>query len=112
LPFLDDGLGDPVVVVGGAHLVGVAVLEGPADAVDEDRGVVLEDRGLALLAGLVGEAVEDLLGVEEGELLGQVGPLGVVRAGGNSSTCPSAPLSTFQIFLTTPVRKSRLRSSG
>jgi len=46
-----DRRGHPVVVVGGAHLVGVAVVERPADPDDEDRGDLLEDRGLALLAG-------------------------------------------------------------
>ena len=36
-------------------------------------GILLQDRRLALLARQVGIHVENLLGVEEGQLLGQVG---------------------------------------
>ena len=58
-------LGDPVVVIGSPVLVRVAVGQHITDADDEDRRVVLEDRGLALLAGQIGERIGDLLGVEE-----------------------------------------------
>ena len=72
-PVLGRGLGHPVVVVGGAQLVRVAVGERPADAVDEDRRVVLEERGLPLLAGQVRVHLEDLLGVEERRALPEIG---------------------------------------
>ncbi len=66
-------VGYPVVVVGGAHFVWVAVLEDPADADDEHCGVELEHFFLSLLSGQVGEAVEDIFGVDECKLIGQVG---------------------------------------
>ena len=59
------GVGNPVVVIGGAHLVRVSIAQGPADADDEDGGIFLEDGGFALLAGKVGIHVEEFLGVEE-----------------------------------------------
>ena len=53
-------LGYPVIIVSGPHLVWVAVLEHPADAVDEDGGVFLEDLILPLLSS---EDIPELLAV-------------------------------------------------
>src|SRR5208283_5577582 len=49
-PILRAGLRDPVIVVGGAHLVREPILERPADPDQEHRWMLLQDRGLALLA--------------------------------------------------------------
>jgi hypothetical protein len=65
------GLRRPVVVVGRPQLVREAVGERPADAVDEDRRVLLEDRGLPLLAGQVRIGGEQVLRVDELELVRQ-----------------------------------------
>ena len=51
LAIFDDGLGDPVVVIGSAHFVGVAVFQRPADADNEyRRGVFHKGPGLPLFA--------------------------------------------------------------
>src|ERR1039457_969013 len=63
------GFGDPIVVIGGAHFVGIAIGQSPSDADDEDGGMLLQDGGFALFAGEIGIEVEDLFGVQEGELL-------------------------------------------
>ena len=68
-----DGGGYPVVVVGRPQLVRIPVLERPADADDEDGRDLLQDERLALLAGQVGIAPEEILGMEEGDLLRQIG---------------------------------------
>src|ERR1035438_9907853 len=65
--------GDPIVVIGGAHFVGIAIGERPSNADDEDGGILLQDGGFALFAGEIGIQIEDLFGVQEGELLGEVG---------------------------------------
>src|ERR1039458_9676098 len=75
------GFGDPIVVIGGAHFVGIAIGESPSNTDDEDGGVLLQDGGLALFAGEIGIEVEDLFGVQEGELLGEVGIARVLELG-------------------------------
>ncbi len=65
-------LGDPVIVIGRSHFVRVAVLEYPADPVDKDRRVFLQDLCLPLLAQQVGIPLKDLFGMEECEVLWQV----------------------------------------
>ena len=97
-PVRRDGLGRPVVVVGGAQLVRVAVGERPADPVDEDRRMLLQDRRLALLARQVGVGREDVLGVEELELVGQrAGSAGPRARDTARAGSVSASFSTFQI---------------
>ena len=60
---LPAGVGDPVIVVGGAHLVWVAIFQRPADADDEDGGIFLQDHGLAALARKVGIHCQQFFGV-------------------------------------------------
>src|SRR5512146_3464530 len=78
---LGASLGNPVVIVGRAILVWVAVRQRPADANDEDGGIFLQHLGLALLARQVGVHVQDFLGVQERELLRQVGVLAGLELG-------------------------------
>ena len=63
---------DPVIVVRRPHLVGIAVLQRPADPVDEDRALLLEDLRLPLLPRQVGVSFQNLLRVQERQLVGQV----------------------------------------
>src|SRR5438270_12956655 len=44
------GVGDPVIVIGSAHLVRIAVFQGPADPDNEKRRILLQNYGLAALA--------------------------------------------------------------
>ena len=100
------GVGDPVVVVGGAHLVRIAVLQWPADADNEDGRIFLQDlpsraacaagrdrcRGSLRRAGRSAPRAD----------WGNAGP----SAWGNISRANcSAPTITFQILLTTAFRK-------
>src|SRR5699024_9014734 len=75
----------PVVVVGGAPVVGLAALELPADALEEDGLLLPADGVLPLLGGEVGPAVLQLLGGDEGhvpaELYTQAGEGHVQRVG-------------------------------
>src|SRR5581483_7939327 len=80
-PGLIVGVGDPVIVVGGAHLVRVAVFQRPADPNNKDGRIFLEHLGLALLARQVGIHVENFFGVQEGELFGKIGITGIVELG-------------------------------
>ena len=61
-------------------------------------GIFLQDLRLALLARQVGVHVQDLLGVQERELLGQVGVVAGLQLREQLLDVRSAPLSTFQIF--------------
>ena len=73
----------PIVIVGGAAVVGPAGLQRPADAHKEGGGVVLHIGVLPLLRGQVGVQVLQLLGREEGNIgrqLGQYRQLGEHRA--------------------------------
>ena len=107
------GVGDPVVVVGGANFVRKAVFQCPADADNKDGRIFLQDGGLAPLAGQVGIHGEKFFGVKECEFLGQAGIACGAAARGTLLQCEfSAPTRTFQIFLTMDFRKSRLRCSG
>jgi hypothetical protein len=63
----------PIVVVGGPHFVWVAVLEDRADADDENGGVFLHDCRLSLLTRQVEVFVKYFFGVDEGQLVGEVG---------------------------------------
>jgi arabinose-5-phosphate isomerase len=67
------GVGDPVVVVGGAIFMREAVFQWPADADNKDGRIFLQDDGLAALAGQVGIHGEKFFGVKECEFLGQAG---------------------------------------
>jgi hypothetical protein len=67
------GVGDPVVVIGGAILVRESVFERPADANDKDGGILLQDDGLTAFARKIGIHGEQFFGVKESEFLGQVG---------------------------------------
>ena len=68
-----EGLNRPVVIIRGPHLVGIPVLENPADADDKNgRGDFPDHLGLALFARQVGVAVENFLGMEELKLLGEI----------------------------------------
>src|ERR1039458_9076228 len=75
------GFGDPIVVIGGAHFVGIAIGESPSDTDNKDSGILLQDGGFALFAGEIGIEVEDLFGVQESELLGEVGIARVLELG-------------------------------
>ena len=66
-------IGNPVVVIGGAHFVRITVLQRPANSDNENRRILLQHRGLALLAWQVGIHIENFLGVQELQLLGQIG---------------------------------------
>jgi hypothetical protein len=66
-------LARPVVVVRRAQLVRKPVGERPSDAVDEERRVFLQCGRLAVLPRQVGVALEELLGVDEGDLLRKLG---------------------------------------
>ena len=59
----------------------VTIRQRPPDAVDEDRGILLEDLGLARLSRKVRIALENLLGVQEGQLLGKLGVLRISQLG-------------------------------
>src|ERR1022692_4776691 len=63
---------DPVVVIRRAHFVRIAVGERPANAGDEDGGARLQDSRLALLARQVRIHVQQIFGVQEGQLLRKV----------------------------------------
>src|SRR5436853_6513521 len=67
------GVGDPIVVVGGAHLVWIAILQWPANPKDEDGRMLLQDRRLALLAREVGIRVENVVGWAKLHYLGMIG---------------------------------------
>src|ERR1017187_6686968 len=75
------GFGDPIVVIGGAHFVGIAIGESPSDTDNKDSGILLQDGGFALFAGEIGIEIEDLFGVQESELLGEVGIARVLELG-------------------------------
>ena len=79
----------PVVVVGGAAIVGLAALEGSTDLHQEGGAVLLDDGILPLLRGQVGVLILQLLGGDEGDVGGverqilQLGEHGVqVHLGG------------------------------
>ena len=79
----------PVVVVGGAAVVGLAALEGSADLHQEGGAVLLDDGILPLLRGQAGVLILQLLGGDEGDVGGverqilQLGEHGVqVHLGG------------------------------
>ena len=79
----------PVVVVGGAAVVGLAALEGSADLHQEGGAVLLDDGILPLLRGQAGILILQLLGGDEGDVGGverqilQLGEHGVqVHLGG------------------------------
>src|ERR1039457_3222500 len=75
------GFGDSIVVIGGAHFMGIAIGQSPSDTDNKDCGILLQDGGLALFAGELGIEIEDLFGVQESELLGEVGIARVLELG-------------------------------
>ena len=76
------GVGDPVVVVGGAHLVRDSRLSAASRCpMMKMRGIFLQDHGLALLARQVGIHVEKFFGVKEREFFRQVGIAGILQFG-------------------------------
>lgn len=63
--------GDPVVVVGCASVVGLAVGEGGADADDKDGSVAADGLEFALFRRQRGVGLEQLLGMDEGDVFRQ-----------------------------------------
>ena len=78
---LSTGVADPVVVIGSPHLVGITVLQRPADADDKDGWIFLKNDCLAALARQVGIHREQLLCVQKREFFGQVWVARVVQFG-------------------------------
>ena len=74
------GLGYPVIVIGGSHLMRIAVLQNPTDTIDKHRRVLLKDRCFALFAGQVGISGSTKLG-ENVIAGGQVGLVGHIEIG-------------------------------
>lgn len=64
-PSLVTCIGHPVVIIGGAHLVRIAIFQGPTDADNEDRRILLQNLRFALLARQIGVHLENLLGMQE-----------------------------------------------
>jgi hypothetical protein len=85
------GVGDPVVVVGGAHLVGIAVFQWSAGADDEDGGTFLKNRRLALLPGQVRIQIEKFLRLQEDEFLGKARITRVLELRGTSPVRTARP---------------------
>ena len=69
--------GDPVVVVGCASVVGLAVGEGGADADDKDGSVAADGLEFALFRRQRGVGLEQLLGMDEGDVFRQARRRGV-----------------------------------
>ena len=65
-------VGHPVVIIGCPQFVRVAVLERPADAVNKNGRILLNNRGFALLTRQVGVLGENIFGVNESEFIGQI----------------------------------------
>ena len=74
-------VGNPVVVVGGAHFMRVAVFEWPADTDDEDGRVFLENHSFPAFARQVGIHGEQLFGVQERKLFWQIGVARIAEFG-------------------------------
>ena len=66
------GIGDPVVVVGGAHLVRIAILQRPADADDEDWPDISAGSPSRAACAAGRDTFENFFGMQEHEVLGQV----------------------------------------
>ena len=67
------GVGNPVVVVGGAHFMRVAVFQGPADADDKESRVFLQNHGFAALPREVGIHRQQFFRMQEREFFRQIG---------------------------------------
>src|SRR5450755_243970 len=78
---LGDRRRDPVVVVGCPHLMRIAVAQHPSNADDEHRRILLQDCRLPLFARQFGIHVEYFLGMQERDLLRQIGILGIAQRG-------------------------------
>ena len=85
----------PVIVVGGAAVVGLAASQLAADLLDEHGPVLFGDDALPLLGGELGVHVLQLLGGEEEHIPAQVGvqagklPLQLVQSAADGADNPA-----------------------
>ena len=61
----------PVVVIRCAHLVRIAIIQNPANTINKDGSILLDDLRLAILARQIGILREDFLGVDKMQFLRQ-----------------------------------------